>query len=87
MTKPTVTFVTALIDLNENIVQSRTPEIRLTYFKHLAESGIAICIYLSKKYETLGKELETQYKNVKIMQLVDIEELETYKLIKSDNTE
>ena len=87
MTKPTVTFVTALIDLNENIVQSRTPEIRLTYFKHLAESGIAICIYLSKKYETLGKELETQYKNVKIMQLVDIEELETYKLIKSYNTE
>jgi len=87
MTKPTVTFVTALIDLNENIVQSRTPEIRLTYFKHLAESGIAICIYLSKKYETLGRELETQYKNVKIMPLIDIEELETYKLIKSYNTE
>ena len=87
MPEPTVTFVTAFIDLNEDIVQNRTPEIRLKYFKHLADSGIAICLYVSSVYETIGRDLANKYKNVKLMPFINIEELETYKLIKSLNPE
>jgi glycosyl transferase family 25 len=87
MLEPTITFVTAFIDLNEDIIQNRTPEIRLKYFKHLAESGIAICLYVSSVYETIGRELENEYKNVKLMPFINIEELETYKLIKLLNPE
>ena len=80
---PTVTFVTAFIDLNEDRPKDRTPETRVTLFRHIANSGVSICLYVSSKYETIGKELENEYKNIKLMPIINLEDLETYKLITS----
>lgn len=85
MPEPSITFVTAFIDLNEERVKDRTPETRVKLFKQLADSGISICLYVSSTYETIGKELENKYPNVKLMQILNLEDTETYKLIKSFN--
>ena len=84
---PSVTFVTAFIDLNEDRSQDRTPETRIVLFRHIANSGISICLYVSSKYETIGKELENEYPNVKLMPIINLEDLDTYKLIISYSPE
>jgi len=77
----TVTFVTAFIDLNEDRSKDRTPEIRIKLFKNIAKSGIAICLYVSSNYENIGKELVNEFKNVKLMPITNLEDLETYKIL------
>ena len=85
MSDPTITFVTAFIDLNEDRTKDRTPETRLELFRNIANSGIAICLYVSSKYEQIGKELEIEYNNIKLMPIINLEDTETYKLITSFN--
>ena len=82
---PTVTFVTAFLDLNEDRSKDRTPETRISLFKHIADSGVAICLFVSSTYEYIGTKFANEYKNVKLMPVINIEDLETYKLIKSYN--
>src|SRR5210317_1098686 len=81
MPEPTLTFTTAFIDLNEDRSKDKSPEVRIKHFKTLAKSGIAICLYVSSTYENIGKEFE----NVKLMPIINLEDLETYKLIKRLN--
>ena len=81
--EPSVTFVTAFIDLNEVRSKDRTPETRVSLFRHIANSGVSICLYVSSKYETLGRELENEYENIKLMPILNLEDTETYKLITS----
>jgi len=81
MTNPTVTFVTALIDLNEDRSKDRTPETRINLFKNIANSGVAICLYVSSKYETLAKEIANEYTNVKLMPIINLEDTQTYKIV------
>ena len=81
--EPSVTFVTAFIDLNEDRSKDRTPEIRVNLFRHIANSGVSLCLYVSSKYETLGRELENEYVNIKLMPILNLEDTETYKLITS----
>ena len=85
MLDPTITFVSAFIDLNEERIKDRTPETRTQLFKQLADTGISICLYVSSTYETIGKILENEYTNVKLMPIINLEDTETYKLIKSFN--
>ena len=85
MQKPTVTFVTALIDLNEDRSKDKTPETRIKLFKHIANSGVAICLYVSSTYEQIGKELENEYKNIKLMPIINLEDTQTYKIINELN--
>ena len=85
MLEPSITFVSAFIDLNEERVKDRTHETRIKLFKQLADSGISICLYVSSTYENIGKELENEYTNVKLMPIINLEDLKTYKLIKSFN--
>jgi glycosyl transferase family 25 len=87
MPEPTITFTTAFIDLNEDRSKDKSPEVRIKHFKTLAKSGIAICIYVSSTYENIGKELENEFKNVKLMPIINLEKLETYKIIKKLNPE
>ena len=81
MQNPTVTFVTAFIDLNEDRTKDRSPETRINLFKNIAKSGVAICLYVSSKYENIGKDLENEFKNVKLMKITNLEDTETYKII------
>jgi len=83
--QPTVTFVTAFIDLNEDRNTVRTPEKYISLFKKLASSGISICLYVSSKYETIGNELVNEFTNVKLMNITNLEDTETYKIIEKYN--
>jgi hypothetical protein len=85
MSDPTITFVTAFIELNEDRTKDRTPETRIALFRNIANSGIAICLYVSSKYEQIGKDLEIEYNNIKLMPIINLEDTETYKLITSFN--
>lgn len=85
MPDPTITFSTAFIDLNEDRSKDKSPKVRIGHFKTLAKSGIAICLYVSSTYENIGKELENEFENVKLMPIINLEDLETYKLIKELN--
>lgn len=85
MPEPTLTFTTAFINLNEDRSKDKSPEVRIKHFKTLAKSGIAICLYVSSTYENIGKELENEFENVKLMPIINLEDLETYKLIKRLN--
>ena len=85
MPEPTLTFTTAFIDLNEDRSKDKSPEVRIKHFKTLAKSGIAICLYVSSTYENIGKELENEFENVKLMPIINLEDLETYKIIKRLN--
>ena len=85
MQNPTVTFVTAFIDLYEDSPTDKLPTYRINLFRHIANSGVAICLYVSSKYENIGKEFESEYKNIKLMQITNIENTETYKIIKKLN--
>jgi len=87
MPEPTITFTTAFIDLNEDRSKDKSPEVRINHFKTLAKSGIAICLYVSSTYENIGKELDTEFENVKLMPIINLEDLETYKIIKELNPE
>ena len=83
MPEPTVTFTTAFIDLNEDRSKDKTPEVRIAHFRELVKSGISICLYVSSTYEIIGKKLEKEYENIKLMPIINLEELETYKVIKT----
>lgn len=85
MQNPTVTFVTALIDLNEDRSRERSPETRINLFRHIANSGVAICLYVSSTYEDIAKELENEYKNIKLMPIINLEDTQTYKIINELN--
>jgi len=85
MSKPSITFVSAFIDLNEEDRHYRESNKYIELFKKLAESGISICLYLSSKYENVGVELSNEFKNVKIMPITNLEDTETYKLITNLN--
>lgn len=79
--EPTITFVTALIDLNEDRSKDKSPETRISLFKKLAEAGLSICLYVSSTYEKIGKELVNEFTNVKLMKITNLEDTETYKIV------
>jgi beta-1,4-mannosyl-glycoprotein beta-1,4-N-acetylglucosaminyltransferase len=83
--KPTITFVTAFIDLYEDRSKDKSVEKYITYFKQLATSGIHICLYVSALYEKHGLELQSSFPNVKLIKVINLEETITYKLIQSNN--
>ena len=78
---PTVTFVTAFIDLHHDINKNRSPDICINLFKNIAETNIAICLYISSKYEIIGNELANEFKNIKLMPIINLEDTETYKIV------
>ena len=86
MSIPTVTFVTAFIDLNEpNRSKVRTTNQYVSLFKLLASSKVPICLYVSSSYESIGIELQLEFSNVKLMPIINLEDTETYKIINSCN--
>lgn len=85
MTKSSITFVSAFIDLNEDRKNYRSLNTYISLFKTLANSGISICLYLSPNLENIGIELQELYSNVKFIKTVKLEEMQTYKIINELN--
>ena len=76
-----VTFVTAYLKVyDEEYDISRTFENRLKYFMLLLKLGINICIFIDPELKNKFNELETKYKNLKVIKALSINELELYKI-------
>lgn len=75
------TFVTAYLKVyDEEYDLSRTFDNRLKYFMLLLEVGINICIFVEPELKNKFNELETKYKNLKVIQSISINDLELYKM-------
>lgn len=75
------TFVTAYLKVyDEEYDISRTFENRLNHFMLLLELGINICIFTEPELRNKFNELETKYKNLKIIKSLSINDLELYKI-------
>jgi hypothetical protein len=75
------TFVTAYLKVyNEEYDVSRTFENRLKYFMLLLGLDINICIFIEPELKEKFNELETRYKNLKVIDCMKIEDLEFYKI-------
>ena len=75
------TFVTAYLKVyDEEYDMSRTFEERLKNFMLILELGINICIFIEPELQSKFDELEINYKNLKVIQSIKIQELELYKI-------
>ena len=75
----TVTFVTCLFHIyNMNYDDNKNINWRIERFKELLNTGIHICIYVCPVFEPMIRYLEEKYENLRIMKVVEIEELSVY---------
>lgn len=75
------TFVTAYLKVYDQEYDiSRTFENRLKYFMLLLDVGINICIFIEPYLKDKFNQLENNYKNLNIIQIISINELELYKI-------
>jgi len=72
-----VTFVSAFIDIGSNV---KSVEQRMRLFKHLADSGIPIHLFLSSSFIEEYYAIVGEAANVRV-EPIELEELETYKEI------
>lgn len=83
--KPTVTFVTAFLDLREDRSKDKSPDTCFKHFRVLAESGVYLCLFVSADYYEAAKRLSDEYKNVRVLQPIEIEDLWTYAVAKAQS--
>lgn len=77
----TITFISSYFKIYENEYDiSKSFENRLKYFILLLDLGINICIFIQPKFISKFDELTNKYKNLKIIQQMELEDLEFYKL-------
>lgn len=76
-----VTFVTAYLKVYDvDYHESRTFEKRLEFFMKIAELNINICLFVSPEYKDTFDLITTKYKNINIIEVLSIEDLEFTKL-------
>lgn len=73
-----VTFVTAYIDLLEDRSTEKSPQVRFDQFRRLAQSGIAICLFVSSTYIEEVKEICKIYPNIYLMPTIELTDTWTY---------
>ena len=77
----TTTFVTAYLKVyDEEYDNTRIFENRLKHFKMMLTLNINICIFIEPEFKEIFCELEKNYKNLKVIQSLSINELELYKI-------
>lgn len=83
--KPTVTFVSAYIDLSENEDRSidRSFKTSCAFFRKLAQTKIKICLFVSKKFYLEAVDICKENPNVLLMPTIEFKELWTYKVTES----
>jgi len=74
----TVTFVTCLFHIYNMNYDDKNINWRIERFKELLNTGIHICIYVCPVLEPMIRYLEEKYENLRIMKVVEIEELSVY---------
>lgn len=81
--QPTVTFVAAFLDLNEDRSKDKSVEKCFGLFQRLIESQINICVYVSKSYYSTLKDICKDRQNVCLMESIELSDLWTYQTTKS----
>jgi hypothetical protein len=78
-----ITYVTSYINIDEYRHKHKTFEWRYKHFENIAKIGIQICLYTdSNSYEVLH-EIAQKYNNVKIMDIVHLDNIFAYKSTKN----
>jgi len=75
-----LTFVTAFIDISST---QQSFHWRFEKFKEVAATGIHICIYISAIFEKVIEDMTREYENIKIMKVLEMEDLWCYKTAKT----
>jgi hypothetical protein len=76
-----ITFVTAYLNVYDaKYDNSMGIEKRLQHFMLLLELGINICIFIEPELKDKFETLENSYKNLKVVQILTLNELELYKI-------
>ena len=76
-----VTFVTAYLKVYDlDYDESRTFEKRLEFFMKIVELNINICLFVSPEYKDTFDLISTKHKNLNIIEVLSIEDLEFTKL-------
>jgi hypothetical protein len=81
--RPSVTFVAAFLDLNEDRSKDKSAERCFGLFKRLIDSGINICVFVSKSYYEIISNLCKDRPNVYLMESIELSDLWTYQTTKS----
>ncbi len=86
--KSNITFVTSYMKIYDSEYdESKTFFKRLQLFIKIVELNINICLFISHEYESIFHDLAIKYKNLKIIQIHSIEDLEISKLLKDNDNE
>jgi hypothetical protein len=84
--KSNVTLVTAFYDLEEDRSKDKSNQRYWGLFEHLCQTGLPICLFLSKTFAKEAEAILTKYKNVKLMSdSLTIQDTLTSKLIRESN--
>ena len=69
-----ITFVTAIYDIynEKDFDERKTKENRIARFEELASTGIQISLFCCNKYNELLKETLNKYNNVKLLEVIDL---------------
>jgi hypothetical protein len=81
--RPTVTYVSAYIDLAETRPDCRAFDICFENFKKLVDSQICICLFVSFKYHNILSSYFKNFNNVYIMSPIELCNLEIYNITSS----
>lgn len=79
---PTITFVSAFLDLLEDRSKDKSFDKCFSLFKTLAQSGINICLFVSQVFYERALDISKEYPNIYLMPSIELEELWTYQVTK-----
>jgi len=86
--KTTLTFVTSFIDIyGKTTFEDKTLEWRFNKFRDIASTGIQICVYADKVCYDYMQQFQSEFPNVKIMKIIQIEQTFAYKTINAEKIE
>lgn len=69
---PTVTFVTAFLDLGEDRTKDKSPDRCFNLFGKLAATGISICLFVSPTYLEKATKLCNEHSNIYLMPSIEL---------------
>jgi len=80
--KSNLTFVTSYFKIyDSDYEENKSFEKRLELFIKIVELGINICIFTSSEYKIIMENLSQKYDNLKIIEILSIEDFQMYKLL------
>lgn len=77
--QPSITFVSAFLDLCEDRSNDKSVQRCMQLFRRLAQSKIRICVFASKGYIDMLNDIASEYPNIYVMPSIELSDTWTYK--------